>query len=1087
MSNVSRLGVVLLAVGCAVACEPSGADTPTGPSAPSSGDLHPAPAPVRVGPMPMSMPVPVPVPMPVPGTAPSALSDANLEVEVRTNSCGGNHVSDFLQVTNKGTAPVALSDITIKLWAYDTSGADLVPDVLAAGCTTSSPGCSGHVAGVRASAASFSPACAAVGDHPANWEITIGNTDAGELQPGEAWTQIHTELRLADGAQLSPGPADWYSPCVTGNGSDYAPDPHYAVYVQGKLVFSGGIAPPSCRAPHGQQQLSGYVRPPASTAPVTGVLDPSTLLHLAIGVQVQDRQGLRAFATRVSDPADPSYRQYLDQAQLDATVDPPPGFYQAVLDWAQSRNLSVVSTYPNRIVVDVSGTAADIERALYVNLVTGLRPDGSTFFELDREPSVDLGVPLLWVSGLDDFALPQHTGGSGPGGSYVSADFRTAYASCTTLKGENQYLGIMSYDGYRHTDVMQYESTTTGGNVPLNDVLLGGVSGAPTVAGDAETVTDVEMAIAMAPKLAGLTVFMAPDCSWQESILDSMATTTPRLGTLSTSFTCRMSAAATAIVDYMAAQGQSFAYPSGDSGAYPAAGLEWASEDAFVTVVGGTLLTMNGAGTSYSSEAPFNDPSISFASGGGCSAGDAQPAYQAGITLCPKTGGGFYRSVPDVVMVAQSVFIVSTLPLFNGNEGTSVATPLFAGFLALANQASAMSLAPPVGFASPAIYAIGNSSAYASSFHVVTGPDPSYQGGPTLTAGSGYNLASGWGSPQCALINELTCVKCGGSSCVDFSNDSANCGACLHSCGAGTCVQGQCNPPATVLAVTTTTPQGLAIDATTLYWSDGTNAMKMPKDGSSPPATLGQVAPFSEFSAVEPGPVAVDGANFYWFSAATAGFEQVSIGGGAPTFLAGGSNAASVASDGTHVFFDADDEIAVVPVGGGAETNIAPSTESFGMAIDSTNVYWTNTATFGVMKVPKAGGSPVVLATTSGFNPIRIAVDGTTVYFTTDGGPLMSVPIAGGSATTLTSQGVKAEGLAVDSTGVYWTGCVGNCTLPPAGVFTVPLGSISATPTQLYGTFSTQPMGIALDATFAYWTEDDSGGSTTGRVMRTTK
>jgi subtilase family serine protease len=54
-------------------------------------------------------------------------------------------------------------------------------------------------------------------------------------------------------------------------------------------------------------------------------------------------------------------------------------------------------------------------------------------------------------------------------------------------------------------------------------------------------------------------------------------------------------------------------------------------------------------------------------------------------------------------------------------SGTSFATPLWAGFMALVNQAAAAKGQPPIGFANPALYAIGKSTnSYHSCFHDIT-------------------------------------------------------------------------------------------------------------------------------------------------------------------------------------------------------------------------------------------------------------------------------------------------------------------------------------------------------------------------------
>jgi subtilase family serine protease len=130
-------------------------------------------------------------------------------------------------------------------------------------------------------------------------------------------------------------------------------------------------------------------------------------------------------------------------------------------------------TYPNNLLLSISGTAAQIEQALHANLVFRRRKDGSAFIAVDREPSIDLAVPILQISGLTDYVLPKHfavngTGGSGGGGtafartSYRAADLRNAYlgvgSTCQSLDGTGQVIGIVGFDVFAKSDIDGYRN-----------------------------------------------------------------------------------------------------------------------------------------------------------------------------------------------------------------------------------------------------------------------------------------------------------------------------------------------------------------------------------------------------------------------------------------------------------------------------------------------------------------------------------------------------------------------------------------------------------------------------------------------------
>src|SRR4029079_11295494 len=117
------------------------------------------------------------------------------------------------------------------------------------------------------------------------------------------------------------------------------------------------------------------------------------------------------------------------------------------------------------------------------------------FFAPDREPSVDLAVPLLSVSGLNNFTPPSkhlkqgdlaqvakagtRASGSGPAGQFLPSDMRAAYYGNGPLTRAGQSIGIFAFDGYKASDVtLFYSSTGMNSSVPINNVLVNGFSGA---------------------------------------------------------------------------------------------------------------------------------------------------------------------------------------------------------------------------------------------------------------------------------------------------------------------------------------------------------------------------------------------------------------------------------------------------------------------------------------------------------------------------------------------------------------------------------------------------------------------------------
>jgi subtilase family serine protease len=168
--------------------------------------------------------------------------------------------------------------------------------------------------------------------------------------------------------------------------------------------------------------------------------------------------------------------------------------------------------------------------------------------------------------------------------------------------------------------------------------------------------------------------------------------------------------------------------------------VDWPAASPWATSVGGTSLGVDasngylfetGWGTKrYSlTSGAWTDPVYLYGAGGGTSRLFAEPSWQKPVVptdIATKWSASGGRAVPDVAMVGDpttGMLVGQTQTFSNGTYydeyrigGTSLSSPLFAGVMALADQAAGR----PHGFASPALYAKAGTGAY----HDVAGDGP---------------------------------------------------------------------------------------------------------------------------------------------------------------------------------------------------------------------------------------------------------------------------------------------------------------------------------------------------------------------------
>ncbi len=527
-----------------------------------------------------------------------------------------------------------------------------------------------------------------------------------------------------------------------------------------------------------RQLLPGHVPAAAANLQALGNLQESKSLEILIGLPLRNREALTNLLHDLYNPASPSFHQYLTPSKFADRFGPTPADYASVIAFAKASGLVVLRTHANRTLLDVRGSAADIENAFHVHLQLYRHPiENRTFYAPDSEPAVDLATPLLGITGLDNFVIPhplmvlaskRKTAtpqfGSAPSGNYWGNDFRAAYVPGTTLTGAGQTVGLFELDDFYTTDITTYESDAALPNVPLTRLTVDGyTSGNPGV-NNVEVALDIEMSVSMAPGLAGVIVYEGPNMdniTAPNDILNCMATN-DAAQQLSCSWGFGINSSTVQIFQQFGTQGQSFFLASGDNGAFTGAAPP-PSDDPYITVVGGTTLSTSGAGGSWLSEKAwswFNSDSGTNASNGGISTTYTIPSWQSPVSMTLNQGSKTMRNLPDVALTADQVWVIAhDGRASSGSEvgGTSCAAPLWAAFTALVNEQGALNQRSPVGFLNPALYGLGLGSSYAATFHdITTGNNTNLSSPDKFYAVTGYDLCTGWGTPNGTnLINAL--------------------------------------------------------------------------------------------------------------------------------------------------------------------------------------------------------------------------------------------------------------------------------------------------------------------------------------------
>jgi kumamolisin len=562
------------------------------------------------------------------------------------------------------------------------------------------------------------------------------------------------------------------------------------------LILASSMLMPGLALAEGAVSVASDASLPHPGATLVGATSATKTITLAIVLPSRDPAGAQEFATRVTTPGDPLYRQYLRPGQYAARFGAKPADYDSLLAWAQAQGLTPGEEFTARTVLPVTGTVAAIDAAFGVTISDYRNAKGQIFYAADRNPSLPatIAAKVVGVVGLSSTAsfvplarikpagaAPLESG-TGPGADFLAADLRRAYSvPAQIFTKPSQTLAVFEQGGFDPNDVAVYLAKN---KLPAVPVVVRGVDGYGGGIDDEgvelEAVLDIDMQIGMNPAAKQILVYEDGAGGFPVELLDSLSAmaTDDKAKSISISYgqdeTLQGATAIQAentVLLQMVSQGQAVFVASGDNGAYGNSSLPLNVADPAsqpeVTAVGGTTL-FTGAKQSYMAESAWNDLGIfEGATGGGVSTVWKLPSYQEPYGYPITTGNGgsaTYRNVPDVAAVADPLTGVAIYSKLNGGwvtiGGTSVAAPIWASVYSLANDASEGFGFGTIGFANPPLYTIASSNdLFAPDLRdVVDGSNGSIAdyGIAGFNAGYGYDNTTGLGSFYGAnLVAEL--------------------------------------------------------------------------------------------------------------------------------------------------------------------------------------------------------------------------------------------------------------------------------------------------------------------------------------------
>ncbi len=502
-----------------------------------------------------------------------------------------------------------------------------------------------------------------------------------------------------------------------------------------------------------------------------GSKDETDTLYVLFMLPERDPNGLSAFIADASNPSSPNYGHYMTLAEENARFNPDATTEGRVMQWLTGAGINDVKTTQNHLYVSAHATVAQLNALLSIQ-INNYKQGSRSFFAPDHAPTLPASISndVSWIAGLQSATRFRTLNNGIQDGQapYYPQDIANAYdvnplwAAGNTGAGTS--IGITLWGGAPSDTTLQSWAATTHAAVATRAngrLIIVPVDGGSTYADVGEAGMDIESSGGVAYQ-AQIRYYEAPtDSAGNPTTLASLTDALNQAGTdpannrqISSSWggdeDQDLINAFEPVFRANTATGHDYLFSSGDNGSasnqppYNDPTPSYPGASPYVTSIGGTRFIANiSAGwpgeRTWDYSLMGNRPE---GSGGGYSNIEARPSWQ----VAPGFNNAM-RGYPDVSAVAdpETGFYVCY-----GNSGacgqiggTSLSSPLWAGFMAITNQYLSSQGKPQLGFVNPRLYRMASTQQPLPAFHDITdGTNGNYN------TGAGWDAVTGIGTPD---------------------------------------------------------------------------------------------------------------------------------------------------------------------------------------------------------------------------------------------------------------------------------------------------------------------------------------------------